>query len=59
MVCSNPPTVVPVPIPWLDAPQALVPMEMFLDDGTPFRWATRAHALEVRSRPIRCTRLEQ
>ncbi|QGX97857.1 glutamine synthetase [Roseovarius faecimaris] len=25
-----------MPIPWLDARQALVPMEMFHDDGTPF-----------------------
>lgn len=33
-----------VPVPWLDAPTALVPMEMFREDGRPFEGDPR-HAL--------------
>lgn len=33
-----------VPLPWLDAPQPLVPMMMYFDDGTPFYGDAR-HAL--------------
>jgi len=34
----------PVPLPWLDTPQPLVPMEMYHEDGTPFAGDPR-HAL--------------
>ncbi|WP_407492734.1 glutamine synthetase family protein [Pseudooceanicola sp. MF1-13] len=34
----------PVPMPWLDTPSALVPMEMFYDNGAPFPGDPR-HAL--------------
>ncbi|SHK83655.1 glutamate--putrescine ligase [Roseovarius marisflavi] len=35
----------PVPLPWLDVPQGLVPMVLHNDDGTPFAGDPR-HALE-------------
>ncbi|WP_281967535.1 glutamine synthetase family protein [Roseovarius nanhaiticus] len=34
----------PVPLPWLDSAQPLVPMQMYLEDGTPFYGDAR-HAL--------------
>lgn len=34
----------PVPLPWLDSRQPLVPMQMYLEDGTPFYGDAR-HAL--------------
>ncbi|PVA11296.1 glutamine synthetase [Pelagivirga sediminicola] len=34
----------PVPLPWLDSQQPLVPMQMYLEDGTPFYGDAR-HAL--------------
>jgi len=34
----------PVPMPWLNTPSALVPMSLYLDDGTPFAGDPR-HAL--------------
>lgn len=35
----------PLPMPWLDTPSALMPMWLFLDDGTPFDGDPR-HALD-------------
>ncbi|GGO51385.1 glutamate--putrescine ligase [Roseovarius pacificus] len=36
----------PVPLPWLNAPQPLIPMTMYHEDGTPFDGDPR-HALEA------------
>ena len=40
----------PVPMPWLSAPSALVPMSMFHDDGTPFDGDPRLALIGVLNR---------
>ena len=40
----------PVPLPWLDSAQPLVPMQMFYEDGTPFYGDARLALREVLER---------